>query len=64
LLRAMTDLDRLGDTMADWAHDRDGKHPEDELDATVAEVERHLDAIGAPREERVPPPGARSRSRG
>lgn len=62
LLRAMTDLDRLGDTMADWANDRAGKHPEDAVDATVADVERRLDEIGAPREERTgAPPGARSR---
>jgi hypothetical protein len=61
LLGAMRQLDALGDTLADWAHDRAGKHPEDEVDATVAAVARRLDEIGAPVEERVPPPGARGR---
>jgi hypothetical protein len=59
LLQAMVDLDRLGDTLADWALDRAGKHPEDEVDATTAKVGRHLDEIGAPREERERPPRGR-----
>ena len=31
------------------------------VDATAAEVERRLDDLGIPREERERPPGARSR---
>jgi hypothetical protein len=62
VLAAARELDRLGDTMADWAEARHGKHPEDEVDATAAEVARRLDELGVPREERMrPPPGARSR---
>ena len=61
LLDAMGELDRLGDVLADWADDRAGKHPEDVVDATTAEVARRLDDMGVPVGERVPPPGARSR---
>ena len=59
LLDSMVELDRLGDVLADWANDRAGKHPEDVVDATTAEVGRRLDALGVPREERVRPPGPR-----
>ena len=61
LLDAMQQLDRLGDLLADWADDRAGKHPEDAVDATTAEVAGRLDARGVPHEERTGPP---SRSRG
>ena len=61
LLDVMGELDRLGDVLADWADDRAGKHPEDAVDATTAAVARRLDDLGVPVEERVPPPGARSR---
>jgi hypothetical protein len=62
VLAAARDLDRLGDTMADWAEARHGKHPEDEVDAVAADVARRLDELGVPREERLrPPPGARAR---
>jgi hypothetical protein len=62
VLGAARELDRLGDTMADWAEARHGKHPEDEVDATTADVARRLDELGIPREERMrPPPGARAR---
>ena len=59
LLDAMRELDRLGDLLADWAQDRAGKHPEDAVDATTAEVDRRLEALGVPHEERVRPPGSR-----
>jgi hypothetical protein len=61
LLAAAARLDHLGDTLAAWAVDRHGKHPEADVDATVADVERRLDGLGIPREERVPPPRARAR---
>jgi hypothetical protein len=62
VLGAARELDRLGDTMADWAEARHGKHPEEEVDATTTDVASRLDELGVPREERMrPPPGARSR---
>jgi hypothetical protein len=63
LLAAMAELDRLGDVLADWAHDRDGKEPAGTVDATTASVARRLDELGVAREERVRPPGA-GRGRG
>ena len=59
LLGAMVELDRLGDTLADWALDRAGKHPEDAVDATTTDVARRLEELGVPHEERTRPPGAR-----
>ena len=59
LLGAMAELDRLGDTLADWALDRAGKHPENAVDATTADVAQRLEVLGVPEQERVPPPGAR-----
>jgi hypothetical protein len=61
LLRAMRELDRLGETLADWAVDRAGKHPEDEVDATTQDVTERLDALGVAREERTGPPRGRGR---
>jgi hypothetical protein len=61
LLGAAAELDRLGDTLAAWALDRTGPSPEATVDATTTEVERRLDDLGIPREERERPPGARSR---
>lgn len=61
LLAAAAGLDALGDTLAAWSIDRDGTEPEATVDATVAGVAARLDELGIPREERVPPPGARSR---
>jgi hypothetical protein len=61
LLGAAAQLDALGDTLAAWAIDRTGPSPEATVDATAAEVERRLDDLGIPREERERPPGARSR---
>jgi hypothetical protein len=62
LLRAMADLDALGDRLAAWAVDRSGGRINDEIDATVAEVTQRLDDLGVAQEpERTGPP---SRSRG
>jgi hypothetical protein len=59
LLGAMVELDRLGDTLADWAEDRAGKHPEDVVDGTTTEVARRLDELGVVREERERPRASR-----
>ena len=61
LLGAAAQLDALGDTLAAWAVDRTGPSPEATVDAATTEVERRLDELGVPREERERPPGARSR---
>ncbi len=61
LLGAAVPLGALGDTLAAWAVDRTGPSPEATVDATITEVERRLDELGIPREERERPPGARSR---
>lgn len=62
VLRAAVALDRIGDVLASWAQDRHRQRPEEALDATIAEVATALDALGVPREEREPPPRARTRS--
>jgi hypothetical protein len=59
LLRALRELDRLGDLLADWAVVRAGVRPDDAVDAVVADVTRRLDALGIPREERPPRPAVR-----
>jgi len=61
VLTAAAELDALGEVLAGWALDRHATHPEQKVDAVVAQVAARLDAAGVPREERVPPPGARSR---
>lgn len=67
LLRAMTDLDQLGDVVVGWAVDRSGGRVNDAIDTAVASVERDLDDLGVGREDRAsgdrPRPG-RSRPRG
>jgi hypothetical protein len=59
LLRAMVDLDRLGDALAEWADDRHAHHPEAAVDATMADVAQRLEALGVPHEERTRPPRQR-----
>jgi hypothetical protein len=59
LLRAMVELDRLGDTLAAWADDRAGHHPEEAVEATTADVAQRLEALGVPHEERTRPPRQR-----
>jgi hypothetical protein len=56
LVRAMSELDELGDVLADWAEDRAGKHPEAGVDAVTQAVGHRLDALDLPREERERPP--------
>jgi hypothetical protein len=56
LLRAMADLDALGDRLAAWAVDRRGASPDAALDEVVADVAQRLDRLGVPHEERVRPP--------
>ena len=63
-LTAAAELDALGEALAAWAVDRHGSDPGEQVDAVVTRVAQRLDAAGVPREERVPPPGARSRGRG
>jgi hypothetical protein len=54
LIRAVIELDRLGDTLATWADDRTGPRPDDAVDAVTADVTRRLDDLGLPREEGPP----------
>ena len=62
VLRVSQGLDRLGDTLAAWAVDVSAPRPDDEVDATTAEVKARLDALGVPDErDRPPPPGVRRR---
>jgi len=62
LLRATTELDRLGDVLAEWAVDLVGERPDAAVDAVTVEVQRRLDELGVPREEQQPrPPRQRQR---
>ena len=62
VLRALQQLDALGDVLATWAVDRAGERPDAAVDATVAALTVRLEELGVPREERTgPPPGARRR---
>ena len=60
VLRALVELDRVGDALAGWAVERAGERPDAMVDAVVADVTRRLEALGVQREER-PPPAARRR---
>jgi hypothetical protein len=56
MLRAMVQLDQLGEVLAAWAADpRNTDRPDDQVDAVVADVAQQLDRLGIPREERQPP---------
>ena len=61
LLRAMAELDRLGDVLASWAADPRGvERPDEAVDAATTEVTRRLDELGIPKEGPRPrPPRAR-----
>ena len=59
LLGTMAELDRLGDTLAEWAVDRSAHHPEAAVDATAVDVARRLEELGVPHEERTRPPRQR-----
>jgi hypothetical protein len=61
VLRAMVQLDRLGDALTVWAADPATDRPDDQVDATIADVARRIEELGLPREERQRPP---NRSRG
>lgn len=64
VLGAAAELDALGDALAHWAEDRAHSRPEATVDATTSSVAARLDALGIPREERVPPSGGRPRGEG
>jgi hypothetical protein len=55
LLRVVTELDRIGDVLADWAVDISGERPDAAVDAAIEDVGTRLDALGVPHEERSPP---------
>jgi hypothetical protein len=55
LLRAASQLDHLGDTLAEWAVDRDEPRPDGVVDAVTADVARRLEALGVPHEDRPRP---------
>ena len=59
LLRVVTELDRLGDVLADWAVDISGDRPDVAVDDVIARVDTMLGALGVPHEERTPPRGRR-----
>jgi hypothetical protein len=61
VLAVAAELDALGDVLAGWAADRSGATPTATVDATITAAAARLDELGVAREERVPPPGARSR---
>lgn len=62
LLRALVELDRVGDILSAWAvRASSADRPDAAVDATVSDVSARLAALGVAREERPPPPGARSR---
>jgi hypothetical protein len=61
LLGAASELDRLGDVLAEWAVDLAGERPDTAVDAVTASVARRLDELGVPREEQPPRPGRRDR---
>jgi hypothetical protein len=59
LLQVTAELDRLGDALAAWAVDRAVEQPDAQVDEVTADVERRLDELGIPREERTRPPRSR-----
>ena len=59
VLRALTELDRLGDVLARWAVDRAGERPDANVDAVVADITGRLERLGVQREERPRPTSRR-----
>jgi hypothetical protein len=55
LLRAMVELDRLGEVLATWAAEPSGDRPDAEVDAVTSAVTARLEELGVPREERQRP---------
>jgi hypothetical protein len=61
LLRAMTELDRLGDVLAAWAADPASERPDAAVDAVISDVAHRLDELSVPHEERERPTRQRRR---
>ena len=59
LLRALAELDRLGDVLAAWAVTGKGDRPDLLVDEVVSDVEKRLTTLGVPHEERPRPTGRR-----
>jgi len=59
LLRAVAELDCVGDVLAEWAVDISTARPDAPVDATITAVATRLDALGVPHEQRSPPPRQR-----
>ncbi|HUP84063.1 MAG TPA: hypothetical protein VM143_00215 [Acidimicrobiales bacterium] len=55
VLRALVELDRLGDGLAAWAVDRAGERPDAVVDEIVGDVTARLERLGIEREERPRP---------
>lgn len=64
ILKALAELDRLGDVLTTWAVDRSGDQPNAAVDATVARVTERLERSGVHREERTARPPGRRNDRG
>ena len=60
LLRAMVELDGVGDALAAWAHDRRPERPDALVDTVTANVAQRLDRLGVAREERPARPTGRA----
>jgi hypothetical protein len=62
LVRALIEVDRLGDQLAAWADRWSTDRPDAEVAAATAELRARLDGLGVPEQERpTPPPGRRGR---
>lgn len=59
LLQAASELDGLGDVLANWAVDIAGERPVAAVDTVIGAVARRLDELGVPREEQQPRPSRR-----
>lgn len=60
ILRAMREIDAVGDDLAAWAVRREGERPDDAVDAVIDDLTTRLDELGVP-EQGPPPPGFRGR---
>jgi hypothetical protein len=56
LLEAVAELDRLGDTLAEWAVEGGSDRPDAAVEAVTTDVTQRLEALGVPHEERTRPP--------
>ena len=63
MLRAMVEIDRLGDELAMWASDITRPRPDDAVDAVIADVRGRLAALGVPEQERPSPVSSPPRRR-